>query len=415
MPIRDLNEFKSTSGDGFETINDYHLNTTTDVVENLLKKPYGTDYNSIANEHTFSPITASSAKGYLDMDIESAIKIEKPDLKELSIGTNLCDPDEMLKNRFGRFTRYGYLDLSGEFLTGTREYLFFSKPDLHLMNEDGTMNAELESNPFLCEAYKHYRYSYYSLQQWFGGSKEISGDSSVGTVTEDSTACFDINSKYIQLLSNMATSTLDLGDITASEVENNKNLYGIGTTYREGSLMSDIGYDFSIEFKDTKYLDVYMLFKIYDEYNRHKYFEEVTPNREEYILSRIYPEAISIWKLIVDDTDRIIYWAKATGCVPMNVPRASLSNLEGIIKFTVNWKAHFITEMNPIHLSEINNLTRWSLSKNVSARSLIDTNTWVGYPYILPGGNDTGLNTPMRSGDYSATPEQHFYKLLWCK
>jgi hypothetical protein len=42
-----------------------------------------------------------------------------------------------------------------------------------------------------------------------------------------------------------------------------------------------------------------------------------------------------------------------------------------------------------------------------------DGETWVGYPYIIPGGNARGFNTPRRTGDYSASDEQSMYKLIW--
>ena len=444
MPINVGNNgwkgFKESQKDARDEMNTYHTSNDPIIVDQVLNKmsgysksssyggkSSGTPPSGIPNQHLFD----FSELGHYDdkekkfkerLGYHTAESVEqkrlefwKGDIEAFEKGSNyMSDPDEMLKNRFSRFTRYGYLDMSGEFLTGTREYLFFSKPDLHLMNPDGTMYEPLTSNPFLCEAYKRYRYSYYSLQQYFGGNTTISGDSSVGPVTDDSKTAFDIKSLYIPLLSNMATSTLDLGDITAGEVENNKNLYGITTTYREGSLQSDLGYDFSIEFKDTKWLDVYMLFKIYDEYNRHKYFAEIEPNRQEYITSRIYPEAISIWKLIVDDTDRIIYWAKATGCVPMSVPRGSVSNLEGVPKFTVNWKAQFISDMNPMHLAELNVLSRFSLNNDSRLDFMTSGNTWVGYPYIFNGKNEQGFNMPARTGDHSVTDEQRFYKLAWC-
>lgn len=424
---KDIASYKDSEDTGFDMINQYHKSVDEDMQNATLynKARIGVGRNPLnIGQHIFEDIKPTASGGGYDsnypgvnVDIANDMKIEVPDFNKFARPSTLADPDEMLKNRFSRFSRYGYIDLSGEFLTGTREYLFFSKPDLHLMNYDGSIYDQLLTNPFLCEAYKHYRYSFYSLQQYYGGSNEISGDSSVGPVSKDSATAFDINCKYIPLLTNMATSTLDLGDITAGEVENNRNLYGITTTYREGSLSSDLGFDFSIEFKDTKYLDVYMMFKIFDEYERHKYFSDIEPNRPEYVINRIYPEALSIWKLIVDDTDRVIYWAKATACVPMNVPRGAVSNIEGVPKFTINWKAQFISDMNPIQLAELNNLTMISMNVNGLDGADIalpsDGETWVGYPYIIPGGNTRGFNTPRRTGDYSASEEQTMYKLIW--
>ena len=85
------------------------------------------------------------------------------------------------------------------------------------------------------------------------------------------------------MLSNQVSSTLDLDGITAGETQNNTNLYQITTTYRDGSEVSDCGSSFTLEFNDTRYLDVYMLFKIYDEYFREKYKRDIIPVKISYI------------------------------------------------------------------------------------------------------------------------------------
>lgn len=351
------------------------------------------------------------------------------------IGDDILTPSEdMLNNRFNKFTRYGYLDPANELITGTREYLFFSKPDLHLVdvinsNDDNHINQALKNCPFFDEAFRRYKLSYYSLQQTFR-THPIDG------IYDFDGLIIDLNSKYIPLLSNMVTSSLDLPDITANDVTNNQNLYQVNTSYREGSLMSDLQYDFSLEFKDTKYLDVYMLFKIYDEYFKQKYMAEILPTKMDYIFNKIYPEALSIWKVITDDTGRIIYWAKATGCTPMSVPRASISNIDGNIKFTVNWKAQFIRDMDPVNLNELNYLTSMSLGlghnigkdimTGIAQRTYVVTDvvnfksnegysnmngpTWVGYPMII--SNNT--RSPLRTGHLTTNPAKSgFHKLVW--
>lgn len=389
------------------------------------------------NAASLKPIDVERSK------INGNISVNDTEFNNFMSGTVLTDPEDMIRNRFNRFNRFGYLDPVNELVTGTREFLFFSKPDLHLLENSGQIYSRIRGVPFFREAYNHYRYSYYSLQQYFGGSNVFTNDSSVGPYGEKiysqhpswynyNLSTFNIQSKYIQLLSNMVTSTFDLPDITASDVTNNQNLYQVNTSYREGSLTSDLQYDFSLEFKDTKYLDVYMLFKIYDEYCRCKYMLEIEPNRKEYIMNKIYPEALSIWKVIVDDTDRVIYWAKATGCTPMSVPRGSISNIEGNIKFTVNWKAQFIKDMDPINLLELNFLTADSLGIDVKDKPIASTvlkyskvlggynpqsktsaSTWTGYPLIVTDSvGDSSIKTFSRTGEI-ANKTQKLYRLVW--
>ena len=477
MDIRkSINEFQNSYKDSLSFLDDYHLDTNRDIVSKLTGKEYlqiraerGAAVDSeVNNEHLFNirdpneiekgikveqkvatyrgsytrsyyepsepqstinQYTTGDVKLYKNDDeitMKSALETTPEQYAEFFNGTTmLAYPEDMLRNRFSRFSRYGYIDAANEFITGTREYVFFSKPDLHLMDklEDGRYNLyyPLTSNMFLTEAFNHYKYSFYSLQQNFANHTSILGDSSTGIVynaldpeMKKSMPIFDPTCKYIPLLSNMITSTIDLNDITAGEVENNRNLYQINTTYREGSIASDLQYDFSTEFKDTKYLDVYMLFKIYDEYCRHKYVEEIEPTIEEYTINKIYPEAMSIWKVIVDDTDRIMYWAKAIGCTPMSVPRGSLSNFENQIKFTINWKAQFVRDMDPVNLMELNYLTRKSIvgfDSNPALEIALPSKgeTWVGYPYIIR--ENSQFNTSVRTGDNDRS--QPFYKLVW--
>lgn len=414
----DINVTKESHGDGVDFLNTYHQSVSDDMSTKLIGNRTNFSYD-IDSEHLFgggsSTVANNINKSQYQASVNTSTKVNvsKTEFANFFDGTTLSDPESMLSNRFNSFSRYGYLDPAHEFITGAREFVFFSKPDLHLFKTDGSgeMYEKLSNNPMLVEAYTHYRYSCYCLQQYFGGNTIIGNDPSVGT---GSNSVFDIRNKFIPILSNMVTSSFDLGDISAGETEGNRNLYQINTTYREGSIASDLQYDFSLEFKDTKYLDVYMIFKIYDEYFRHKYYEEIEPTREEYITSRIFPEAISIWKVIVDDTDRVIYWAKAIGCTPMSVPRGTLSNLEGTVKFTINWKAQFVREMDPINLMELNHLTQLSVGGNTTKKMnrLADGNTWVKYPWIATSESKMGINTIHRTGDNSTKP-QMLYKLLW--
>lgn len=374
------------------------------------------------DEHLGTQVSSDSyeikqtGKG-LEFDTKD-VKFTTDELKDMMSDSTLGDPESMLSNRFNKFSRYGYLDPSGELITGTREYLFFSKPDLNLVSptNPGSISEPLSSIPFFNEAFSRYKLSYYSLQQYYGGKQTLTADG----------LTLDLQNKYINLLSNMVTSSLDLSDITAAEVTNNQNLYQTNTSYREGSLVSDLQYDFSLEFKDTKYLDVYMLFKIYDEYFRYKYMVELPPVRYDYITNRIYPEALSIWKIITDDTGRIMYWAKATGCTPMSVPRGSVSNIEGNIKFTINWKAQFVKDMDPVNLTELNYLTAKSMgvgyeklnnntfnTSNSRFMSILDKQTWAGYPLVISGEGVTTRTGQNVVNNSKSKSNAGFHRLVW--
>lgn len=386
--------------------------------EHLVYKGETDPKSSITNSTTFKSFTSETKS------VSDSFKIKSDELAKIREGSVLYHQDRMLENRFSKFARYGFLDPANE-NTGSVEYLFFSKPDLHLFNTGGSsLNPEISRIGFFKEAFNHYRYSMHNLQQYYGGSGVPTGPGMVSSI-------INLKSRFMNILSNQVSSTLDLPSITASEITNNQNLYMINTSYREGSEISDCAYDFSLEFKDTRYLDVYMLFKIYDEYIRYKYKTEITPNRDEYIVGKINPELFSIWKIIVDETNTVQYWAKATGVAPMSVPRDTMSNFEGnSIKFTINFKAQFIRDMDPTSLAELNHLTAQSMGiysdstlkstwRNYAKKTSLSTSNnvriganteWGNFPYIVYDNKGTS-----RHGEYltSGNTTNKFYRLVW--
>lgn len=448
------NRSNSTSGNITETIyegaeiisniassNNLTSNSTNKIITQdgaLSNNVTGENIVKVEENNKSSSNNKYASNEITPLQIKEALTIGNDDnsleIKNLLRGTTLDLPSKSLLNRFNRFSRFGYLDPYSEMISGTREYLFFSKPDLHIFDNDGNLNSELSGIPFFKEAITNYKYSAYCLQQFFGGSSKLSSNSSVGT---SNGSLFNIQSKYNFILSNHVTSTLDLPTISAEEQQNNQTLWGDNTSYREGSCKSDTQADFTLEFKDTKYLDVYMIFKIYDEYIRAKYITNITPNRKIYIEKKINPEPFSIWKVIIDDTGRIMYWAKAIACTPMSVPRDTLSNIENNIKFSINFKAQFIEEMDPVHLQEINYLTMTSMGKsgnNLTYNKILDSlnhwkfaldtynsiskdnkkytyvsggDTWVSYPFIIK--NERSFS---RTGDIGKSSGS-FYRLGW--
>lgn len=111
----------------------------------------------------------------------------------------------------------------------------------------------------------------------------------------------------------------------------------------------------------------------------------------------------------------------------MSVPRGTISNLDSNIKFTINWKAQFIKDMDPINLLELNYLTAKSLGINLSsgasiANTVLKNNnivayhessnkTWVGYPLVVSDGN--GINSVTRTGHNTTDKNAKFHKLIW--
>ncbi len=322
---------------------------------------------------------------------------------------NIFSSEQIHSDRFNKFARYGIMDMYNEHTT-SREYLFFSKPDLHIFETSNPteLYSAIADVPFFQTALSQYPESLYSLQQTFDTYKKSLLPNG-----------FNSRNLFMPILTNQVTSSLDLPSISATETTNNANLYQFNTSYRDGSEISDCSHEFTLEFADTRYLDVYVLFKAYDEYFRQKYRKMIIPTRLDYIENHINADQFSIWKIIVDDTNTVIYWAKATGVFPMSVPRDAMSNFEGGIKLTVSFKAQFVRDMDPISLMELNHLsiTSCGLSEKSASKMGLEmlstydaagmsaNTTWGSYPYIIKKGKR-----------HNATDKEgELFKLVWLK
>ena len=388
-----------------------NLYRNRDMIDNQLKENPQREENYKIQEHIIDTASIYMTGTKSQTSFKEDFDISSSEALQIMNSSNIFTPEQIHTNRFNKFARYGIIDPYHENL-GSREYLFFSKPDLHIFstNNNFTLYEPLQEVPFFKSAFKQYPESLLSLQQTFYSSSPIHYPNK-----------FNVKNKFIPLLSNQVSSSLDLPSITATETQNNANLFQINTSYRDSSEISDCNYEFNLEFKDTKYLDVYMFFKAYDEYIRQEYLKDIRPTKLSYIEDKINSKQFSIWKIIVDDTNTVMFHAKTIGVSPLSVPRDTMSNFEGnSIKTTVSFKGQFIQDSNPIHLQELNHLTALSLGKteeemesyiNNNVLSLYDSNNWVpntewgAYPYIIKGGKR-----------HDATElEGEFYKLIWLK
>ena len=212
-------------------------------------------------------------------------------------------------DRFTKFSRFGFLD---PYNTNsiTREYLFFTKMDLHLFERNTqTLNPELANKSFFINCYRNYRNTMNQLQ-W-------------------STRYMTDYSPFCNLLSNTVSAKLDLQDISIEDLETAQNIAGTRLKYPLATTTSSNIYDFNIEFEDTKFLDVYMFFRIWYEYELLKSDGLITPPDKYYTINKILHDQMSIYKIIVgEDMETIIHWTKLWGVYPTSIPRSTFSDMQ---------------------------------------------------------------------------------------
>ena len=252
--------------------------------------------------------------------------------------------------RFGKVNPYTTLN-------GAHEVVFFTKPDLHILDKSSgkyKLNSELSNNPFFIELYKKYPNVIYELQK-------------------------STNSNPLSnLLFNMKikSSNLEVPAMSSTTIDNPVNIYGTSYDYRGSSEASNDNFDFSIEFSDGKYLDTYMYFKAYEEYQILKSHGLVSP-KDEYIVNKIIHDAIGIYKFVLDeDFETIVYYGYYWGVFFKSLPRDVFSNTEfnGGITYSIDCRAAFFDDMDPLILSDFNALTSKYRESSTTSESPIYKN-----------------------------------------
>ena len=238
--------------------------------------------------------------------------------------------------RFGLTNPYGAISTA-------REYLFFTKPDLHIlnMNDNGTLenenlNSALADIPFWVELWNTRRETTIKSLQLSAGSDPFN-----------------------HLLQNQVISNLDVPALTSEMIDTPTNMYGVGYSYRGSSEASDDNPEFSLEFKDTRYLDTYIYFKAYEEYQTLKHHGVIAPSKY-YTVNKILHDQIAIYKFIVDeDMETIIYYGKMYGVMPKSLPRDVFSNpnFDNGISYSIDFRAAFYEDMRPDIIADFNNLS----------------------------------------------------------
>lgn len=293
--------------------------------------------------------------------------------------------------RFGFFNPYGSISTS-------REFLFFTKPDLNIISRNDTtglitsesLNVGLSSGFW---------------QDMLNSKKRIIEllQSSYGTHKDD---------PFNHLLQNMVNSNLEVPSLSAPTIETPTNMYGVGFSYRGSSEESDDSPEFSLEFKDDKWLNVYMYFKAYEVYETEKHHGTVRPWKP-YIYKKIIHDQIAIYKFIVDeDMETIIYYGKYYGVMPTSLPRDIFSsdNFENGLSFPITFKAAFYEDMTPEILEDFN-----ALSKPFYNRQKYRVDV---YNDILDRSDNRAATAALVEKDTTSpaakqSPNGYLYKLKW--
>ena len=321
--------------------------------------------------------------------LKSEVLSHESDMRKTMRANGIYEPDDL--KYWSTFYRLPRLDPFNH-VQGAREYVFFTKPDLPILryndgspddqSKSGWLSAEASQIPYFNWLYSH-GYLYTVLENLcYGASDGSSGRS-----------C-----PFVRILSNRKTSNIDIPDIAVDELETAQNMFGSRILYPKSSISSDENIDFSVEFEDTRYLEIYNYFKTYD-IARQLSWLGLLPPKKSYIINKILYSHMSIFRFLVDDDgETILHFSKFTGVFPKSISRSSFSEIpqSGPLKVTIGFKlSGFFEDMEPNILSDFNSLiSLWKKGSMTAAPPENEVDIWdesisavsgenVDYPYIV--------------------------------
>ena len=383
------NENTSSISSGIDNFNDlYNNGNKTNYSSGYKLAPMYTENNSGFIKRNGEKVSVQAGQN----------KISGSDLRAALRSNGIFSKKSIANNQYIKFNRFGYTDPYNT-VTSTKELLFFTKPDLNIFGEDDVLLniSATQSESSLNPAIQNSTLFTFALESYFPVLKQLQYSA-------------DKSTPFMCILSNRVTSPLELPGISAEQIESSANAYGTTISYRGHSIKSDQAHSFSLSFKDSSYLEVYMLAKLYDEYHKLVKLGRAQP-KKQYIINRILDDQFSIYKFILaDDGETILYWAKVTGVFITDVPRSDFSEFpEGEVKFSLSFYGQFVKDMDVTILSEFNAVSSLMSDKTELidtfdvTRGLVD-NRWVARPYIT---KDTSSR---RSGNKLGDT---VYKMKW--
>lgn len=313
-------------------------------------------------------IQGTSGKDFYDEDQLAANKLVGkmgdpagaliPNLHQAGIFNTNADKYNGHIDVFTRTYRYGLLN-PAEAIGTAREFLFFTKPNLNIIKQNEDADGVEKGAPLYYDEDKGTNLG--DMSFWVD---LVSRKADVIAQLEScySSTCNPVykKDKFNHLLQNAVMNNLDVPGLSAESVDTPVNTWGVGYSYRLSSEASDDNPEFSLEFRDTRWLDVYYFFKAYDEYETLKKHGIIRPSIK-YIKNKVLHDQFSIYKFMVaEDMETILYYGKMYGVYPKSLPRDVFSNatFDQGLSYSIDFRAAFYEDMNPDILADFNVLSK---------------------------------------------------------
>jgi len=305
---------------------------------------------------------------------------DKDLLKQLRCSGYFQPTDMKYKSTFYPFKRIDPYNR----VQGTKEYVFFTTPYIPIINNK-TLTSQFKEIPYYRDLFER---GYIEILQ------DLSGE------VED--GC-----PFIRMLSNRISSNIDIPGSSVDVMETAQNFWGTKIIYPKTSMSSDENMEFTCEFEETKYLEIYHFFKAWDLYRQMKWWGVIDPP-EICIMNKVLNDHIAVYKFIVaEDGETILYWCKWTGVFPSTIGRDTFSEIpvEGPLKITVTFKVSgWFEDMDPNIIADFRQL----IGKVINANN--QRNRWDIWENDYGAVNQDNMYMPwIEAGSGSRNPYKEIY------
>ena len=315
------------------------------------------------------------------MDLDDSVDVIRKNLNIPSL-YNQRQLNRLMHKQFNRF-RIAYPDYERGPLI---PYVFVTRPDLNLFNDDGTLLRQIYSNPQL---------------QYLIETNDLTAKS----LTQAYTSEHD----FIPILCNRIGS-LDMQDFTLDTSDMGETFTGYKAQYSKNGIRSLTAGTLSIKFPETYNMALTALHQIWCGYESAVYTGRLDP-KEEYMCNKILDYAVAIYYFLADKDGILRFWSKYFGCFPTNVNESIFSYDSGsLVQFPeMNITYAYITKetMSPDTIGEFNEACKVTGASDKKYAVEHDDSlghygaTWSGPPfiqtiYVDEGGDQQAMRFVLR-------------------
>ena len=276
---------------------------------------------------------------------------------------------------FNRFK----LDHPDVFMRNTIGYVVFTRPDLNLFEDDGSIRTEISYDP---------RCQYITMHN--------------PHIAKSLTHSFDntFGHNFHPFLSNMAQS-IEIMDDTVDTLDTGETFTGYKFMYSKHNIKSITAGTLNIKFRETFDLGIVNTFQLWVDYQSNVYRGHFMP-KEEYIWYKNIDYMCNVYYFLLDqDGETLLFWSKYFGVFPQNVPKSTFSYDAGsqvqLPEVSVTFGYIYKEDLSPMTLVEFNNDAGVSKLSSIAYEPAYNTQlghsgkTWTGVPFVSSTWENNGI------------------------